>query len=733
MATDDVLFDSLLKQKIEKDEDDALFDSLLEQSNPTIEQPSDTVITIGLKPPEQPLAEVTYNPKKAGFWETIAERVKGTVTTPVELAKTAGLGFEVLTGTEEPGERKELYQRTIEPFTEAQTLIPTAGALVGGVTGGVLTGGLGAGVGAALGSTAAQQAGEWFNALPETSFASKAANIAFDIGGLGLGRLTKKGTTALTAERPVKKSFAEQMQIEALNPNAPSQLLGVIPRSKADQRIVNDLNRVFNDPNSEVGQTFFNRSVVDSEGIEYPSSPKNIFQAKEKATALFKKATEDRSNFLQNLEENYGDLELKKDSSGKTAIEKTEPWKRLQTQIQEGLNSGNLIRQQEAQSLKDYLNSTISGYKTGTPLTLKNIQSEIDSINEELKELGAYESRVLGQSSIDPKEKLKFETLKTRQAALMQVREQALEKASPEIKSQFERVNKEYQDSKDLERSFKVIEESQSTQRAKIGKTETPESMAINPLGFATGSATGVPEIGFIGGAVNQLGQAYSNIKSFFSGRDPVVTRMQTFDKKTQESLQLLKNRQTVLQSGQLPNRRPIINPDGSIGRTISGIGSIAELLGVAQATIPTRLNTELVTQSVDDWAYYIGEQAAVALPGETPESARIRSDAMVAQFLKVMESGTDKEKRKMLAELQSLGLIPNNPYNEIDGKIELPQDRQKFTEDKKAELTQTGDVIRYAKQLNAMSNPYDGSIVTDAAKTKQALEITTLANQFRL
>jgi hypothetical protein len=703
-------------------EDEDEWESAIIEEEPTAPLRQEPVM------PSTPIGEF----RSPGFFETLGERAKGAITAPYEAAKTGILGLEVLTGQGEEGDKEELYSRTIEPFTQKETLIPLTGAAIGGGLGLVTTGGLGTGVGAGLGAAGAKQVAEWFGVLPETTFGSKAADVLADITGAKFGQVVGRKLKGTTEERAPTRAFSEQMQVEVQNPNAPSQLLGFAPKNLQEQRASKDLNRILNDPTSEVNQKFFTESAVSKDGIETSVSPSTIGEAKNKATVIKETALQNRLDFFQKFKEKYGDIELKKDDRFKTAIENTDPWKRLEAEVNTGLKSGNKEIVNEALNKKQYLDNLILSYKTGVPINFENIQFEIDKVNDELKELQAYNSTTLGRPELEPSQKLKFETAELRQAALMQVREQILKKADPEFAVKFDLINKEYQDAKDLERSFSTIEDLQSKQRTREGAADQ-ESAEVSTLGYATGAATTGNVIGAaFGGAINQIRQTIGGATDYITGKDPRLKRMQAFDKKTQESLQLLKNRQALMQGGQLPNRRPIVNPDGTIGKITTGIGSLAELLGIAQAVVPTKLNTQLVSEDVFNWGDYIYKQAATPLPNEDIATADMRATAMAQKFIETMQGTSEKDKRKMLAELQSLRIIPHNPYNEIDGKIELPQDRQLFINDKKTELNNTGDVISFAKQLNAMSNPYDGAIITDKAKSKDAQRITDLANQYR-
>jgi hypothetical protein len=103
-------------------------------------------------------------------------------------------------------------------------------------------------------------------------------------------------------------------------------------------------------------------------------------------------------------------------------------------------------------------------------------------------------------------------------------------------------------------------------------------------------------------------------------------------------------------------------------------------------------------------------------IPASSPEEQEMVATSMMQDAEKVLRTGTQKDKRMFVSQLQEMGVIPMNPIAyEVDGYIDLPEGRQKFIDNKRVDLAQGKiDPLEYGLVLLSMTDKNNGKIPKD-------------------
>jgi len=251
------------------------------------------------------------------------------------------------------------------------------------------------------------------------------------------------------------------------------------------------------------------------------------------------------------------------------------------------------------------------------------------------------------------------------------------------------------------------------------------EAAGMFKSGAAQGSIAGRLGV-FASGASGAFNTSVDAVKSMAGGGS--VAGMQAdrlLRQRTQNSAVVLKKMSDI--------RRGISLEQGVTQRG-QQVGRAAETIGVTSAMIPSFYGTEDVEQNALGYAEGIYQGASQPMDGETAETAHARASAMAQEFMKVMEQGHTRDKRSIIASMQKMGLMP--PSSPIQGAvggpggsfIELPEDRAKFMENMKVDLSSgTMDMVTYAKQRQAMANPSNGLIIESEKLPNQGIDVKSL------
>lgn len=220
-------------------------------------------------------------------------------------------------------------------------------------------------------------------------------------------------------------------------------------------------------------------------------------------------------------------------------------------------------------------------------------------------------------------------------------------------------------------------------------------------VGFDSG--LGSTSISGAGRLALNISDLYGKARSALTGEDSIVRAEKSAILKNKEAVDRLKT-SSAARRGQLEPVKPV--DPYRIGAPIA----------IANIDIPTTVSTEDVVSDVKNVLGTVFEQAVQPRPGEDPQLAIQRANALVEDSTKVLLSGTESEKRLLIASLQDMGLLPENPIKgEIDSHIPIPKDRQQYIENLRQDVKNGGMTMTFfAKQLRAMANKHDGRILSN-------------------
>jgi hypothetical protein len=692
------------------------------------------------QPKSLPLPTESFDAKNAGFFETIGQRASGAFDS---LSSVADKLVNPTSDNNLIQDAVDLYDNfDVKKVATPENAAGAGGAILGGAFGGPA----GAIVGGTAGSLVGQQIGEWFGTSPETSLGNKLGNTAFD---LATGTFVDRTGAVLKAGGKRIGGVPNRKQIEKLanNPDAIGMLTGLdraSDRSRAAlQGFEEGLETVQrSDPSfltsidgpttekiaqkaSEVATTAIEQKkalmtkfeeldgnqALTVEGFQQsPTYAKSMEKAKLRAESGDPRiAAEGRAEIasLEQMVQDYATIKDVEYHTPESRSKRIADFKKKQKKILENASEDNIS------PLQDFQVWEMDTPPTTKMMTLSRLEDDLRSVNNRLAELKAYDDK--GMLQITPSQIAENGALKARRNALMSGIETLLD-TQPELKTRYLQSNALYGAGVDVEKAMNLASELRGQKVSSVFDSNTLGSMREgNPTLGQTLSRAGERIVG--------------GIKGWFTNADPAAsTALKASQKLNAQRMQQLQNVE-LFKQGRLKQ-----TPRNLQGQVTTKVGEGLELTGMSMAAIPTNVRSELVVAEAPKWAEQIAQQASVPMSGESPAMAIARGKVLGQDFMRVMQFGHDRERRTMVSRMQKEGFMPPNPIQgEVDGFIELPEDRQKFIDNLKADKA-AGKISNadYIKQLNAMSDPNNGRIITsDPAQSVEAQQTRQALGQF--
>lgn len=642
--------------------------------------------------------EATKRPGKTGFWAGAREGVTGDLSQFGEnavyglggAAIGAGLGSVALPGVgtaigglagAKLGSAVGAGVKGIKDLYSAYANAPEGGGaevVTRGLasTGGAIAGGLlgypvaGPAIGGAAGDFLANQALQYFGKAPDNS-------IMYDLGqasgsavtGAALGKGIQAGGKALTGA---------------------SNDLRLQEKMRTDPLYASTTVGIANDPiRGESAQAkSFNAAMptVDKYNVFDTTNPAprlNEFAAA--ADAAKEALLTEREGILGAIDQKVDGASLKKTKAVKQRLDKIEAKRR----------SGIPGAKEEAAAEMALLKEALVRPKE---LTAAELQAAISVAGEQQKAAGKF-----NPGAMTPQDKAALET-KIGITETIQNANRELLDTLPGGK----RINEISRETGDL---INVSEQLQAAQ-ARVSNSE----IQINANDAGTVPQGGA-SIGTSGNFYTRLTPLFSKVGDalHLTSTDGRVKRLQTkqnieVSRKLGEQSRIRQGQERQLTSAQ---------------QKAQGIFGALATSNMVQAAVPSTFGTSELMYAPEAVAEEIFTQASQPLLGESPETAQARAGALASDLMMVAQTGTQKQKRVMIATLQDQGLLPPNPIRgEVDGYIELPEHRQSFIQDRKVDLVEGKiDLLSYIKQINVMSDPSNGRIIKNASTPEDATE----------
>jgi len=561
------------------------------------------------------------------------------------------------------------------------------GGYAAGAAAAPFTGGASFVAGPALGPTVVEEGLEAIGLLDPEPIVPKLGGALGDAAMMGVGKAAGK-LGELAANRFGNLPNEKQIQQLATNPNAVSELAGVTRGSQfgrlAADKIDENIDAATNDNFFWRSKPTFANMASDAE-----SNAKSALQAKNAAMQEARMAMPNIDNAVVKGS----------DLAGHPAVVA------LQEKIKQQLASPDTTIKAEGQALLDELNSSL----TWRDSNISTLESDIKKMNAQLRI-----NKTFDKSVITPSEAAKQARENEVYGALLQAKKEArdaiLHAASPEAAARYIDADAKYGRYADLSEGFSFAAEARSKQAASAGLGASSSDVVDG-----VGSNIRISSRGGIAGAV---GGAVASAKNWFMGTSKEAAINIGLQKKGQEAADLISKMQRY-KAGRLQNQ-PM--------QGLSTAGATAEYAAMAAAMVPNTLNLEEIMQQPEMAANMIFQGASVPLPGEEPALAQQRAGAMAQDFMQTVQNGTDFEIMQFIAHAQNQGLLPQSPIKGSVAKngmtyIPLPEDRQKFVESRRMDLS-NGSLSKaeYYAQLNAMSDASNGKVIESIKRQKAAL-----------
>lgn len=562
-----------------------------------------------------------------------------------------------------------------------------AGGLVAGLAAAPMTWGTSAVAGPALGPVVAEEGLEAIGLLNPEPVEYKLGGAVGDALTMGAGKaIGAIGDVAAT--RFGNLPNAKQIEQLATNPSAASELAGISRSSQAGRLAADKLDENLD---AATNDNFFGRSkpTFQNMALDAESNAKSALQAKNAAMQEARMAMPN----IDNAAVKGSDL------AGHPAVVA------LQEKIKQQLASPDMAIKAEGQALLDELNNSL----TWRDSNIATLESDIKKMNAQLRI-----NKTFDKSVITPSEAAKQARENEVYSALLQAKKEArdaiLHAASPEAAQKYINADIEYGRYSDLSEGFGFAAAERSKQAASAGLGAS-KSDVVDGVGAGIRASTS-------GGITGAIGSLVSSGKHWLMGTSKEAAINIGLQQKGQEAADLISKMQRY-KAGRLQNQP---NP------VISTAGAGLEYAAMSAAMVPNTLSIEEIMQQPEMAANMIFQGASVPLPGEEPALAQQRAGAMAQDFMQTVQNGTDYEIMQFIAHAQNQGLLPPSAIKGSVSKngmtyIPLPEDRQKFVESRKMDLS-NGSLSKaeYYAQLNAMSDASNGKVIESIKRQKAAL-----------
>jgi len=563
----------------------------------------------------------------------------------------------------------------------------SAGGLAAGLAAAPMTWGTSAVAGPALGPVVAEEGLEAIGLLNPEPVEYKLGGALGDAAMMGVGNAAGK-LGELAANRFGNLPNEKQIQQLATNPNAASELAGVTRGSQfgrlAADKIDENIDAATADNFFWRSQPTFASMASDAEALK-----SDAFGAKNAAMQEIRKVMPD----IDSVEIKGTDL------AGHPVIVD------LKQKINLKLASPDASIQAEGQALLDELNNSL----TWRGSNISTLESDIKTMNAHLRR-----NKTFDKANVTPSEAAKQARENEVYSALLQAKKEArdaiLHAVSPEAAARYIDADLKYGRYADLSEGFNFAAEARSKQATSVGLGESSSDVVDG-----VGSNIRISSRGGIAGAI---GGAFASGKHWLMGTSKEAAINIGLQKKGQEAADLISKMQRY-KAGRLQNQPR---------QDFSTAGANLEYAAMAAAMVPNTLNLEEIVQQPEMAANMIFQGASVPLPGEDPALAQQRAGAMAQDFMQTVQNGTDFEIMQFIAHAQNQGLLPQSPIKGSVAKngmtyIPLPEDRQKFVESRRMDLS-NGSLSKaeYYAQLNAMSDASNGKVIESVKRQKAAL-----------
>lgn len=576
----------------------------------------------------------------------------------------------------------------------------SAGGLAAGLAAAPMTWGTSAVAGPALGPVVAEEGLEAIGLLNPQPVEYKLGGALGDAAMMGVGKAVGK-LGELAGNRFGNLPNEGQIRQLATNPNAASELAGVTRGSQFGRLAADKIDESIDLATQE---GFFDKPFASMQEIAGDASAR-------RQAALASK--DDAINLARQSMPNFDTATVKaSDLAGHPSIVA------LQDEIKLKLSSPDANIQETGQELLNELNKSLGSADS----TFATLDADIYEMNRRLRE-----NKTFDKSSITPSEATRQMRQNEVYSAILDAKKEArdalLHAAAPEAAEAFATANRQYGVYSDLEDGFNFAAEARSKQATGAGlaasKSDVTDgaikaSVGGSVIGAVAGGAAGAIGGGVLGAASSLLPPA----KHWLMGTSKEAAINIGLQKKGQEAADLISKMQRY-KAGRLQNQPR---------QDFSTAGANLEYAAMAAAMVPNTLNLEEIMQQPEMAANMIFQGASVPLPGEEPALAQQRAGAMAQDFMQTVQNGTDFEIMQFIAHAQNQGLLPQSPIKGSVAKngmtyIPLPEDRQKFVESRRMDLS-NGSLSKaeYYAQLNAMSDASNGKVIESVKRQKAAL-----------
>ena len=552
------------------------------------------------------------------------------------------------------------------------------GGLAAGLAASPMTWGASAIAGPALGPVVAEEGLEAIGLLNPEPVEYKLGGAVGDALTMGAGKAISK----------LSGAAAKQIEQLATNPTAASELAGATRGSQFGRIAADKIDESIDFATQE---GLFNKPFASIQEIATEAG------ARRQASQVVKN---DAINLARQSMPNFDTAAVKaSDLASHPSIVA------LQDEIQLKLSSPDANIRADGQELQNQLNSSLGQADS----TFATLDADVRAMNEKLRS-----NKTFDKSAITPSEEARQIRENKVYGALLDAKKEArdalLHAASPEAAASFQVANRQYGAYSDLEDGFGFAASERSKQAASAGLGAS-RSDVVDGVGAGIRASTS-------GGITGAIGSLVSSGKHWLMGTSKEAAINIGLQQKGQEAADLISKMQRY-KAGRLQNQP---NP------AISTAGAGLEYAAMSAAMVPNTLSIEEIMQQPEMAADMIFQGASVPLPGEEPALAQQRAGAMAQDFMQTVQNGTDYEIMQFIAHAQNQGLLPPSAIKGSVSKngmtyIPLPEDRQKFVESRKMDLS-NGSLSKaeYYAQLNAMSDASNGKVIESIKRQKAAL-----------